>query len=105
MLPSGGTIKFWSDYPGEESPTWESTFKLNSHDWDLLLKMVLPPHDIEWITNSPPNLGGATEWLDIYAGENKVTIPPDLILDQMEMDPRNLSADPRIGTFHHLVRF
>lgn len=78
-----GSIKFWPDYPGEGTPSWESSFSLNDHDRDHLLQKIITLHDTEWKTHSPPNLGGATEWLEIHGGEDKVVIPPDLIREQM----------------------
>lgn len=82
LLRSGGSIKFWPDYPGEGTPSWESWFKLNDHDWDQVVKLIPPLLETKWITHTPPHLGGATEWLEINDVVDNVIIPPDLIQEQ-----------------------
>ena len=82
LFPSGGSIKYWPDYSGEGIPSWESWFKLNDHDWDPLVHLILPLLDTRWITHSPPHLGSATEWLEINVGVDDIEIPPDLIQEQ-----------------------
>ncbi len=82
LLPSGGSIKFWPDYPGGATPSWESSFTPNDRDLDQLLHIVLALHDTEWLTHSPPRLGGASEWLEIFDEDLIMAIPPDLIQEQ-----------------------